>query len=534
MIRLLIADDEEDTRLGIRSLVPWSANGIEICAEARNGKEALERIEQTNPDIILVDIRMPLVDGLSVVETLYHQGSEVKSIILSGYDDFAYAQKALKYGASDYLLKPCTPQKILETVLTVKAQIGRERENAARTERLMQQYRASLPLLKERYLIQLIENPEMDTSNPRQNFTNYQIAISPTNIGIAVIRVDNIADLRREKSSTELELLLLAIVDIFRASIDPNLKYEMIRLSGDLVLIANAASDSEKISFSNALLHIKSIVSNRLENTLSIGVSGWGYDAPSLQAAYKHALNALEFQYFTGSNAIVTYDEIRDYAIRKTFYPIDAERTLLSMIASGQTDDIANLLDIFLNAIRSSNANGDQFKKASLALVFSVYHACIENNIDTDPIFGADLSTLDKIAAIDKVSTLQTQLLDILESSAQKFANLQNVNSYIEMILKFIDEKYADEISLESIASEVFITPGYVSILFKQVLGVNFVDHLQKVRSKKACELLADVRLRIYDISCKVGYKDEKYFSQVFRKNIGMTPSQYRKMIQQR
>jgi len=104
----------------------------------------------------------------------------------------------------------------------------------------------------------------------------------------------------------------------------------------------------------------------------------------------------------------------------------------------------------------------------------------------------------------------------------------------MEMILKFIDERYADEISLESIASEVFITPGYVSILFKQVLGVNFVDYLQKVRSKKACQLLADVRLKIYDVSCKVGYKDEKYFSQVFRKNIGMTPSQYRKMIQQR
>ena len=104
----------------------------------------------------------------------------------------------------------------------------------------------------------------------------------------------------------------------------------------------------------------------------------------------------------------------------------------------------------------------------------------------------------------------------------------------MELILKFIDENYADEINLESIAGEVFITPGYVSILFKQVLGINFVDYLQKVRSNKACELLADVRLKIYDISCKVGYKDEKYFSQVFKKIIGMTPTQYRKTIQQR
>ena len=113
---------------------------------------------------------------------------------------------------------------------------------------------------------------------------------------------------------------------------------------------------------------------------------------------------------------------------------------------------------------------------------------------------------------ITKISSLRTQLLGLLESSAQRFARIRTVNSYMELILKFIDENYADEISLESIAGEVFITPGYVSILFKQVLGINFVDYLQKARSNKACELLADVRLKIYDISCKVGYKDEKYF----------------------
>lgn len=534
MIRLLIADDEEDTRLGIRSLVPWEANGISICAEARNGKEALERIEQTNPDIILVDIRMPLVDGLSVIETLYSRGSSVKSIILSGYDDFAYAQKALKFGASDYLLKPCTPQKILETVLNIKAQIDDEREKAARAERLMQQYRDSLPLLKERYLIQHIENPDLDKSNIQQNFTNYQIALSSNDISVAVIRVDNIAELRRVKTSTEIELLLLAIIELFSASIDPMLHHEFIRFSGDLVLILNTATEAQKSSFYKALTLTKNMVADRLDHTLSIGVSGFGHNASDLHAAYAHALDALEFQYFSGSNAIVSYDEIRAYAINKTFYPLDMERTLLNRIVSGQDEGVADQLDDFMNALKQNNASSDQYKKASLALMFSVYHACIENNIDTDQIFGSDLSALDDIAAIDKISSLRTQLLGLLESSAQRFARTRNVNSYMEMILRFIDEKYADEISLESIASEVFITPGYVSILFKQVLGINFVDYLQKVRSKKACELLADVRLKIYDISCKVGYKDEKYFSQVFRKNIGMTPTEYRKMIQKR
>jgi two-component system response regulator YesN len=336
------------------------------------------------------------------------------------------------------------------------------------------------------------------------------------------------------KTSTEIELLLLSIIELFSASIGPILHHEIIRFSGDLVLIVNAASEAQKSSFYKALTLTKNMVADRLDDTLSIGVSGFGHNTSDLHAAYAHALDALEFQYFSGSNAIVSYDEIRAYAINKTFYPLDAERTLLNRIASGQDDGIADQLDDFMNALKQNNASSDQYKKASLALMFSVYHACIENNIDTDPIFGADLSALDVIAAIDKISSLRTQLLGILESAAQRFARIRNVNSYVEMILKFIDEKYADEISLESIASEVFITPGYVSILFKQVLGINFVDYLQKVRSKKACELLADVRLKIYDISCKVGYKDEKYFSQVFRKNIGMTPTEYRKMIQQR
>lgn len=531
MIKLLIADDEEDTRIGIRSIIAWQEHGIEICGEAKNGKEALELIERTAPDIILVDIRMPIVDGLRVIESLYKSGSATKAIVLSGYDDFTYAQKAMELGASEYLLKPCRPKKILETVLKVKQLIEKEKDKADRTERIRQQFYESLPFLKEKYLTQLILGLVQDDSGISENFSVYQISLTPIAASVAVLRIDNFTGLRSQKSNADVEFMKLAVIDITKQTLNSKLNHEVIGYLDDIVVIANTAAENEIITFPLMLADVKSEVAMSLGFTLSIGVSRRCETINKVRQAYEDALNTLDFLFFTGTNSIMTYDEIREYAFSKANYPLDEEKDLLNCVVSGRAGELAEKLGNFLGVLNDNNLSKDHYIKSSLALTFTIYHACIENNVDTDDIFGRDLSALDDISKTDNISALEDRLLVIMDASARKFASFKSRNSYMEFILKYIDENFSNEISLESIASEAYITPGYVSLLFKQTIGINFVDYLQKVRIKKACELLKDIRLKVYEISTTVGFKDERYFSQVFKKNTGLTPSQYREMI---
>ena len=149
MYKLLIVDDETEILEGLRTIIDWENNGITLCGEACNGIEALEKIHQLSPDIVIMDIRMPLLDGLELLAQVSQSNLPVKCIILSGYDDFYYAQKAINLKAANYLLKPCRPNDILEAVLTVKAELDETKQQEALFIKYKQQYHENLPALNE-------------------------------------------------------------------------------------------------------------------------------------------------------------------------------------------------------------------------------------------------------------------------------------------------------------------------------------------------------------------------------------------------
>lgn len=150
MYKLLIVDDETEILEGLRTIIDWENNGITVCGEACNGIEALEKVQQLSPDIMIMDIRMPLLDGLELLARISRCSLPVKCIILSGYDDFYYAQKAIDLKAANYLLKPCRPDDILEAVLKVTAELDEEKRQEAILQKYRQQLQESLPYTNEK------------------------------------------------------------------------------------------------------------------------------------------------------------------------------------------------------------------------------------------------------------------------------------------------------------------------------------------------------------------------------------------------
>lgn len=529
MIKLLVVDDEEEIRTGISSVIDWEAYGIEICGEAENGRKALDLIERLSPDIILVDIRMPVMDGLQVIETLHSKNSPVRSVILSGYDDFSYAQRALKSGASDYLLKPCRPQEILETVLRIKTLIENENEREEKLRLLKVKFKESLPLLKEKFLARLLSGSSFTPETLVESINFFGINLTPSGqVAVAVFRIDEPAGFSKNGNSTDTELMKFSVMNIASELIGAKLPCEVLEYGDDLAAIISIQDNIYENMLPSLLDKVKTSISTFLHFTLSIGVGRPHNIQDEVYLSLEEALKALDFKFFTGDNSIIMYEDIREYAAKEPSYPINEEKELLNNIKTHRIDKLEESIEKFISAVREKHGSKDYLLKAGLALLFSIYHLCIENSLETTDIFGAGLSGLDNILQADTLAGLKAELYNIASVTAEKLNNKRSRNSIVEFMVRYINENCHNDISLEVIANEAYISPGYASLLFKQNIGINFVDYLHKARIEKACSLLKDIRLKIYEVSSIVGYNDEKYFSQVFKKYKGVTPSQYR------
>lgn len=525
MISLMIIDDEEEIRMGISRTIEWEANDISICGLAENGKEAIEKIELFHPEIILLDIRMPVVSGLQVLEHIKSHRYPTKSIILSGYDDFSYAQTALKNGASDFLLKPCQPQEILETVLKVKSLVEEEKVQNDILQGIKARFNESLPLLKEIYLTKLIKSDGKQKLNFLENAKLYKIDLTDAGISAAVIKIDDNAAYWEQNSSDDVELFKFAIKNIAGELLSSKLHCEVFQSNDEIIALFNDENNGQIFGL---LEEVQENIMRYFKFSISIGIGRTCASIDNLGGSYAEALKAIEAAFFAGCNSIIKYEDIKEFNSDDTTYPIHEEIEILSTIKSGKSEELEEKINGFFKGLNKTGFSKDILLKSSLALLMSLYHLCIEKSIETEDIFGNLQLSISSFLKFDSLATVKARLIELSSAICQKLNTKRNFNKIIEQTLKYIDSNFNRDISLESVANVVFITPGYLSLLFKQTMGINFIDYLHKTRIEKACEFMKNLHLKTYEIAYKVGYSDEKYFSQLFKKYTSMTPTQYR------
>ncbi len=528
MLNLLIADDEEEIRMGILNTIKWEENGIHICGLAGNGKETIEKIEQLHPEIVLLDIRMPVLGGLQVLEHINRHRYGIKTIILSGYDHFSYAQTAIKNGASDFLLKPCQPEEILSTVLKVKAQVEEELGKDTLLQGLKIRFNESLPLLKEIYLTKLLRSGGRQKLNFSENARLYGINLNDADISAAVIKIDDSPDYTGWSSSDDDELFKFAVKNIAGEILSAALKCEIIQSNDEIIAIYNNGNYGPIYELFD---EVREYVRKFMRFTVSIGIGGKCRNVENLPVSYAEALKSIEATFSTGGNAVIKYEDIKEFDSCQSDYPVHEEAEILNAVVSGKPENVEGKLRDFFTVLGRANFSKDLLLKSSLALMMSLYHLCIEKNIDTEDIFGNFQLSISSFLKCNSLSLLEARLTELSGALCRKLGNKMNSNKIIEQSVAFIDKNFNKDLNLETVAGNVFITSGYLSLLFKQKLGINFVDYLHKVRIMKACELMKDMQLKTYEIAYKVGFNDEKYFSQLFKKYTSMTPTQYKSTL---
>lgn len=374
IFNLLLVDDEEEIREGIANSLHWEEYNIKIIDKASNGKDALKKIFSIKTDIILLDIRMPVMDGIEVLKKLSNKKEKPKIIILSGYDDFTYCQFAIKYGASAYLLKPCHPKEIIETINKIKGEILKEEKNT------------------------------IETINNNENFWS----------GLSNITSSNFLDIEK-------------------------------------------------------------------------------------------------------SNLIKCIDKYKE--------------NILSCVKKNNKEKLLDAINLYYSNIANASQRSKKYADKIVSdLLFAVYHLCIERSLDIEKYFGPQLSSIDEILSIETINEQKENLYYFLESIIEDAPLNDIAQKKVEKALCFMEEHYMSELNLNNVAYEVAVSAGYLSFLFKKVLNKTFLHCLHEIRIYKAKSLLKEINLLIYEIAYKVGYKDEKHFSQIFKKLTGMTPSEYREM----
>ncbi|MBP2000025.1 two-component system response regulator YesN [Paenibacillus shirakamiensis] len=528
MIQIMLVDDEERARKGICTLIDWEKYGVTIVAEARDGIEALELLQVMNVDILITDIRMPEMDGLALIEHVSTHFSHIKCVVMSGFDDFSFAKKAITFGVTDYLLKPSRTQEILDTVLKLVHMIELERHQEDTLEKLRKGFRESFPLLKEDTLRRLVTTPNPPLHRLLSLLRLNQIDFPLAYFGTIVLQIDDFHSLQQQFGPEDIELYKYSLKNIAEETISPSYICAGLEHEDDILIIMNSGEWVSSDDYILLAQQIQTNIQKYLHFTVSIGLGSLGASAKHLYTSYREATRALNNRYYLGRAKIVDYTKTIDDDLDQTSYPLVEEKAILQVLLQGKREDLLARLIQFRHALHPESSSKEHIVRSMIALVFTLYRDCVERNLNTGEIFGQDLIKLSHIMSQSSLDVIQNLLYDLLLSISDKRSTQKNANKLFQSVLKCIHSNYNKDISRETVAREVFISPGYLSLLFKQELNMNFLEYLHQFRIEKASEYLSDRSLKITEIAHQVGYNDDKYFFQVFKKYRGMTPNQYR------
>lgn len=527
-MKLMIADDEKWVRTTIKTIIPFEKLDVSLVCEASNGIEALELCHQHNPDILLTDIMMPGLTGLDLIKELRECSPGVKIAVISGYSDFEYAKAAMKYGITDYLLKPVDELELLHVIERFIDEIGRETMQTKAKEQEKEQYRLAIPALSEAFLNQTLSNSTLTAEKIKGELGKYGINFTRQYYSIVLFSPDN-SDALEDRNRAE----------YFRRTVKRVMKSRLGAVSFSLAggkyetacIINHDASDNAAIARAFELCSL--ICSRRLGTTVSAGLSSPSRQLGMLQQLGQQALSALKRRFWDGPGHLYPYMAngfSGEFPLQLTEEALN--KITLNIKLSNIQTAISYIDGICSELKPHRNIEPELVKEFFWQLVQSVISML---NIQLPYVRHEALITgeqpYERIKRIVFMEQLGDFAKDIMQRIFDFFHDKNPINNMnlVENAKKVIESNFAGDISLEQVARHVHLSPAYLSELFKKETGMSFIDYKTIIRIENAKRLLDSTSLNIYDISGKVGYSDPKYFSKLFKKITGKTIFEYKK-----
>ena len=535
-IKVFLVEDEMVIRRGIKNSIDWEKEGYIFCGEASDGELAYPMIIKEKPDILITDIRMPFMDGLELCKLEKKELPNIKILILSGYDEFDYAKEAIRLGVTEYLLKPISSGKLLEALNGVSESIRREKEDKDLVRKYMEEMRENTEHEKQKFFEQMIAG-NLSMADALETGKKYEMSLSAGMYNLLLFRFT-----LGEENRKSGELLGEAEYAIEKLTERLEYVFEFQRgVEGWAFLLM---ADNEE-QMSERVKELSKDLEEIMKNYSTIAYFG-GIGQPvarlrELEESFREAERALAARFTMELNRIISVDDIRmaqnvdtlDDIEITSFGEIEKTRTMLEkFLNNGVEDEIDEFVDVYINELPEENL------KSVLMRQYIIMDAYI-----------VMMSFCEKIEGIEGKMQAQSEEL---KNSMKTIQTLEEIKNYIRMLLKKIigvrdtisGRRYSDiieiakdqirktymsdEISLNTIAAEVGMSPSYFSSIFSKEMGKTFVEYLTEIRMDRAKELLMCSSMKTSEIGYEVGYKDPHYFSYIFKKTQNCTPKEFR------
>lgn len=535
MIKVLIADDEEKVCTLIYKLVNWQDFGMEVVATVYNGIEALERIKELAPDVVITDIRMPGYDGIELIAKAKEINDHIEFIIISGYRHFEYAQSAIKYGVSDYLLKPIKKEELTDTLEKIRLLCLRRSEQLSAQEQLRLRLQDDTSKQREQLLVDFLLNSSKEITSLEELNQRYCFEFVKGIFQLVAIKIDCLfedfnADSTKvlsEKASKILDTILRDSCREMEIFCQDTVVYAVLNYSSE-----NHLSLRRQLKAVMSELLVQQTVFGKVCFTLCVGKQV--EDVHMLPQCFMSAKDAVFQRLVDGTGKMIDDTPAVEYIlINQELLLGDFRRRLSQAVelldlqaALAAVGALASVVPI------NEKTKGSQIFKLVLAAgeMFMVSIKNIQYNVEIPAEiheqFKIRLSLCGTVEQLFEALSLliRTQIDFILQE------NRQADNRPIRMAKEYIQKNYMNPIGLEEISAMVGFNLSYFSVLFKKETGKNFLEYLSEVRISNAKELLRETNLSITEICTRVGYLDQKHFIATFKKYAGIKPGEFRKL----
>lgn len=536
MLKVFLVEDESVVREGLRDNIPWQQYGYEFVGEAGDGEMALPLIQKTKPDVLLTDIKMPFMDGLSLSRLVHQEFPDMKIIIMSGYDDFEYARGAILVGAEQYLLKPITRTALQKVLAELKTKVEAEREQKTYQEKFQSEAREYEQFSRTDFFVKVFEG-RMPVQEIYEEAAKLSMKINGPCYNLLMFnlkekRTGENMGMESEDFARKREELLHYFVRY-----PENLVFRW-NVNTYGVLIKGSMEQMQELT-AKSLENVERICQTAQENLDWYVAAGEPVERLSLLAeCYSKVNHLFSYRFLMPHVHIFTREIIsRDMPGEEggsRIGDIDPARMdpelIRDFLLRGTRDEISDFVGNYLLAVKEALQSG-AFRNYLTLHIYFVTLSCVEAQ-------GGDREELARLMGGDLVPEGQYDVEMIKEyfyGLIEKAIELRDRESdhqsrrILKKALSYIEENFSQEtISLNSVAGEVNVSANYFSAIFSQAMQVTFVEYVTGKRMEKAKRLLRQTQMHTGEVASEVGYKDPHYFSFVFKKTQGCTPREYR------
>lgn len=534
LYRILLVDDEEEVRKGIIRKIDWEHLGFQMAGDAENGEDALEKIEQLKPDVVMTDIRMPYMDGLTLAGRIRQKYPSMKVLIFSGYDDFEYAQQAIKLNVTEYILKPVNVEELTAILNRVHKNLDDEIEQLRNISLIRERYRNSLPIIREFFLNELVQG-NVAEEEVRPKLEEYGIDILDARKLIAAVISVEREEREQEHQSLPFQQEKKLIPISVRGLVEDQLRgyFRIIGFdSADgIAIIAAIDQQNTQTGFINLLTDICKETRRILGVTVTIGVGHSSSQPEQVSESYQSAVDALGYKAIVGIGGTIYIGDMEPVSRGKLQLNQKDESELESRIKFGTPETIEEEVRALAGRMDDSRVHASQYQVYMLSLVNCITRLIQQYDMDLRQVFDADGGLMKLLGGGQNQEEFSIWLSQVACRMNETINSRRNntTRQVIEEAKKYIQEHYQEpDLSVEMICRQLHMSPAYFSTMFRKETGKTCVAYLTDVRLNKAVELLNQTNDKTYMIAEKVGYQEQNYFSYVFKKNFGVSPTKYR------